>query len=417
MNINFQLGIVNLVNLIVSFLFNWSIFTFLGPSNETDALFAGMTIPQFFISIIGGSIIHVLVPALAGEKEEYIGRQTFSFIFFALYLSVTLAILMLFAANLIVPCIAPGFSIHSILLTEKIFKIQLIYMVFSIVNNVYFAAYYAREKFLKIDLINLILNLISLMLLPYMLQNYGVISAAWISSIRVVFQSIFLTFDINFFKFFKFKELAFKSNWIKVKPLIISAAYYKTDIIVDRMLLSTTFSGSLSLYYLAIQFYSSASQILDKSFTSLVIPKLSIFIKNNNYILLKKTYENKLIQLAFMSFFFVIGFLLFGQRTLVIFIGYGNVTNENISDLWLIMLCLSGMFVGGVMAQISSSLFYALNYFSTITKISVVTYTLYTVLKIVSFHFFGIYGLALSYSIYSLSDLFFQFIFLKNKLK
>jgi hypothetical protein len=53
--------------------------------------------------------------------------------------------------------------------------------------------------------------------------------------------------------------------WWRVKPLLMGTAYYKTDSLIDRLLLSMTSSGTLSLYYFGQQIYGAGNGILVKA--------------------------------------------------------------------------------------------------------------------------------------------------------
>ena len=46
------------------------ILTTLGVGGTTDALFAGMAIPQLVLSIVSGALVQVLTPILSGERED-----------------------------------------------------------------------------------------------------------------------------------------------------------------------------------------------------------------------------------------------------------------------------------------------------------------------------------------------------------
>ena len=65
-----QLGTLSALNIGITFLFQWYVLTRLGPGMQTDALFAGMTVPQLVLAVISGSLMHVLVPVLAGEDLD-----------------------------------------------------------------------------------------------------------------------------------------------------------------------------------------------------------------------------------------------------------------------------------------------------------------------------------------------------------
>ena len=71
-----QLGTLSAANIGIAFLFQWYVLTQLGPGIETDALFAGMTLPQLVLTVISGSLMHVLVPLLAGEDQDRLSCVT-----------------------------------------------------------------------------------------------------------------------------------------------------------------------------------------------------------------------------------------------------------------------------------------------------------------------------------------------------
>ncbi|MDP3332331.1 MAG: hypothetical protein Q8Q40_13400 [Methylococcaceae bacterium] len=73
-----QLGALSAANIGIAFLFQWYVITQLGPGLESDALFAGMTIPQLVLAVISGSLMHVLVPILAGESKDRLRQVAWS---------------------------------------------------------------------------------------------------------------------------------------------------------------------------------------------------------------------------------------------------------------------------------------------------------------------------------------------------
>jgi peptidoglycan biosynthesis protein MviN/MurJ (putative lipid II flippase) len=165
---------------------------------------------------------------------------------------------------------------------------------------------------------------------------------------------------------------------------------------------------------LAQQIYGSVSQVLDKAIAAPVVPILSKLYKLKNKEDFTKVYDRKLKQMGMISLAGLFIFTLVGQDMLNFFVGYGNVSFENISQLWWIMIWLGGMFVGGVAGQITSSAFYASGDTITPTRIGIYTYTFYIPLKILLFYLFGVKGLAIITSVFVLINLFFQNHLLKS---
>ncbi|MEJ7619098.1 MAG: hypothetical protein WKF30_19475 [Pyrinomonadaceae bacterium] len=60
----------------LTLLIQWYVVTRLGVGLETDALFAGMAIPQLILSVASSSLTHVLVPLLATTENETAFRRS-----------------------------------------------------------------------------------------------------------------------------------------------------------------------------------------------------------------------------------------------------------------------------------------------------------------------------------------------------
>jgi putative peptidoglycan lipid II flippase len=409
-----QLGLLSAANIVMTFLLQWYVLIQLGTGTETDALFAGMTIPQIVLVVISGSLTHVLVPILAGENVVRQQQEAWSLIFFVGGLFGFIAILLYVTASLWIPITVPGFDEAGKALTVELTRIQLLGMIFTAINGVQISVYHARQQFVWAELFPIVSSIIVFPFLIWALPLYGVVVAVWISTLRVVLQTFLLGYGMGKPVCPDLKSAAIKQVWLRIKPLLLGTSYYKTDTLVDRFLLSTAGSGSLSLYFLAQQMYGSFSHVLDKAIAAPVVPILSKLYKLRNKEDFIKVYDRKLKQMGMISLASLFIFALVGQDILSFLVGHGNINAKNISDLWWIMIWLGGMFVGGVAGQITSSAFYASGDTKTPTRIGIYTFTFYIPLKILLFYFFGVKGLAIITSIFVLINLFFQNHLLKS---
>ena len=409
-----QLGALSAANIGIAFLFQWCVLTQLGPGIETDALFAGMTVPQLVLAVISGSLMHVLVPILAGEDEDRLRQDAWGLLVLIAGLFGVLAILLYVAAPWWVPLTVPGFDVPGQALTVELTRIQLIGMFFGSINGVQWAAYHARQQFVWAEFTPIVSGIFSLLLLIWALPRFGVIAAAWISTLRAALQSLTLAPGMGRPVRPNLKSVALQQAWQRIKPLLLGAAYYKTDPLVDRFLLSTASSGSLSLYYLAQQIYGAVSQVLNNAIVAPLVPQLSKLHKLGDVVGFQRAYHRKLLQMGMIGLVGILVIGLFGQTMLDLLVGYGNVSANNVAQLWWIMIWLGGMFVGGAMGQISSSAFYASGDTITPTRIGIYSYTFYIPLKITLFYYFGLIGLALTTSMFLLVNVFFQNRQLKN---
>jgi len=117
------------------------------------------------------------------------------------------------------------------------------------------------------------------LLLIWALPRFGVVAAAWIGTLRMAMQTLLLAPGMGIPVRLDLRSAAIHQAWQRIKPLLLGTAYYKTDPLIDRFLLSAASSGSLSLYYLAQQIYSAASQVLNKTIAAPLVPVLSMLHK------------------------------------------------------------------------------------------------------------------------------------------
>jgi len=410
-----QLGTLSAANIGIAFLFQWYVITQLGSGMETDALFAGMTLPQLVLVVISVSLMHVLVPLLAGEDEDRLRHDAWGFLVLVGSLFGLLAIVLYTTAPWWIPITVPGFSIAGKNLTVELTRIQLIGMVFTAISGVQWATYHARQQFVWAEFTPILSSVLGLLLLIWALPKYGVVAAAWISTLCMGLQTLLLAPGMGRPVQPNLKSVTIQQAWQRIKPLLLGTAYYKTDPLVDRFLLSTASTGSLSLYYLAQQIYGAVSQVLNKAIAAPMVPLLSKLHKAGDIKGFRRAYHQKLWQVSAIGIIGLLVLGVFGQTMLDLLVGHGNVSTRNVEELWWIMIWLGGMFVGGVAGQICASSFYACGDTITPTRMSMFTYTAYIPGKVAAFYFWGVMGLAIATSIYYITNLSLLVYLLKKK--
>ncbi|MBV1914387.1 MAG: hypothetical protein KUG72_03320 [Pseudomonadales bacterium] len=400
-----HLGTISAANIAFAFLYQWYAITTLGAGIQTDALFAGMTIPQLALAIISGSLMHALVPLLSCENEESLKRSAWSFIALIGGLFSVLAFFLFVTASLWVPLIVPGFSEKGMNLTIELTRIQLVGMVFSAINGVQWATYHAKQQFIWPEFSPLLVSVALFPLLMWALPRFGVVAAAWIFVLRLAIQSLLLAPGMGRPVYPDLKSDVLTQAWGRIKPLLLGAAYFKTDPLVDRLLLSMSGSGSLSLYYLAQQIYNAANQVLNKAIAAPMVPQLSRSFNSGNHAEYRHIYYRKILQMGILSLLALLVLGVIGQDILELLFGYGKLTKSKVDELWWIMIWLGGVFIGGAVGQIASTSFYACGDTKTPTQISIFTYTVYIPCKILVFYQWGVMGLAITTSVYYMINL------------
>ena len=374
-----------------------------------------MALPQVVLAIVSASLMHVLVPLFAGESEERTKDDAWAFIFLIGGMFGALVLVLFLSCRLWVPLLFSGFDEDVQILTVDLTRIQLIGMVFGAIGGVQCAYYHAKQEFIWVEFSPVLLGVISLFFLVMLLPLHGVEAAAWISTIRLGLQNLLLARGLGMPRRPNLSNEPTKEAWRRVRPLLLATIYYKTDPLVDRVLLSMASSGSLSLYYIAQQIYSAAGLVLNKAIATPLVPLLSISNKKNSKANFRQLYYRAVIKTVLICSVGLSFFWIFGHEVLGFLIGYRNFSSDQIDMLWWVMAWLAGMFFGSAVGQITSSSFYAIGDTRTPAKISSYTYTLYLPAKLIGFSFYGLPGLAIASSSLFLINLSILTVLLKKQ--
>jgi putative peptidoglycan lipid II flippase len=401
-------------NVIITLLIQWSIVTRLGIGSQTDALFAGLAVPQLILSVAASSLTLVLVPLLATTDDSSFEQNVWTFFVYISGVSVLVALVIFLTAGLWVRWLVPGFTPDGQALTASVVRIQLVTMTLAIAASVPISAWQARRKFVHAEVSSLISTLSALVLLWWFLPRYGVLAAAWALGLRAGLQLLWLLPGIVQPHWPQWKSPLLSETWRHMRRLLLSTAYYQTDTLVDRFLTSTSSAGALSSLYLAQQIYGAANLVADRAIAAPMSPSLALAAKDGHWEIFKRLYRRRLLAMGVLSCAAYLGLFFFGDTLLRLLIGHGAVTADNVRLLWLIMIALGGFYLAGTMGQIASKTFYAMGDTRTPTRLSVVLYSIYVPAKIAIFFAYGVMGLAVIMSAYVAVTLMLQILLLEK---
>jgi len=416
----FKLGLtlaaLAICNAVLAILMPWYIVTRLGIGIATDAFFVSGALPQLIFMVASFSLTQVLVPLLATESGDDFRRDAW-----ALFLGIT-AIFSVIAAILFVTApywvslIVPGFSIEAMQLATTLSRIQLLTMIGNAVIIVLWSTYYARQQFLWTELSSVIANAIVLVLLFGMLPRFGIVSAAWLSALGLGLKVMMLLPGLGRWESPRWDSPVIKESWSRVKPFLLGQTYAKSDPLIDRFLTSLTVAGNLSLLYIGQQVYSSVNLIMTKAISAPSIPRLAIAAKNADWKDFRRIYRHRVLWTLAATAGATLALFAVGEPLLRQMIGHGGITGKNVHQLWLILVALSGVLIGGTSGQVVSSAFYAIGDTRTPTMLFIITYTIYIPIKIVVFLKYGLLGLAAVTSVHLSLNFLLQLVVLELRL-
>ena len=404
-------------NMGVTFLLQWYVLVFFGPGRETDALFAGMTVPNLVVVLTSAPVGNTLVPLLS-QHAAGPARRSIAWALLGL-ISVIFGVLTVgffFTAQWWAPALAPGFEGEARALLVSTSRIQVLSVVFSAQYSVVWAMCQARRRFVSVEVSLLVSVGLALALMMWVAPRYGVLGVAWLNAGRAVVQVALLLPGMGAFVRPDWRAPALREAWRRMWPLLVGGTYYKSDMLVDRYLSSMAPAGGLSLFHLGRQLYAAAQGILSKALIGPVVPTLAAQAGAGEYRAFRDLYRRRLVMVTVMILGGYAAYLVIGKLLLGLLIGHGGVTADNLDTLHAILLALVG-FLLGAPSQILASGFYALGDTKTPTKLSVLGYTIGVALKVGGFYWGGLMGLAAGTSLYYLLNGAMLWVFLELRLR
>jgi putative peptidoglycan lipid II flippase len=417
MKLNLALGWLAATNLLLGLLIQWYVVTRLGVGMATDALYAGMAVPQLVLAVVGGSLGHVLVPLLANEDPEHFNRTAWGFFLGVAAVFAVFAAVLFASAPFWVRWLLPGFDSGALELTVRLTRIQLLSIVFTAGASVLSSAHYARHRFLWTDASPVIAGVIAFAVLVAVLPRFGIVAAAWSGVLRAGLPILFLLPGIGGWRAGHGDAMAFRTAWRRIRPLLVGTAYYKTDPLVDRFLSSMAPAGGLSLLVIGQQVWAAASQVVNKAITSPMVPRLAVQAARGDWPVFERMVRKRLRWMAALTVGGFVIFLAAGKRLLHLLIGHGGVTGQNVEELWLLMAGLGGVLIAGALGQITSTSYYAAGDTRTPTRFGIITFTFYVPLKVLAFLKFGLMGVAVATSLFTILNMALQLAFMKKVLR
>ncbi len=392
------LAVLSAFGMCLNFLVQWYILVFFGPGENTDALFGAMVVPQFFVLLTSGPLVNVLIPLLSISDSEERPRDSWTLFWIVTGISALACLLFIVTAPLWVAAILPGLDAATRDKATSLAQIQTLGVVFSSQYAVVWAKGHAEKRFVRTELGLLASHATSFAVLYGAVQMAGIQGAAWTNVARPVLQVIFLIGVMGMPSAPQLDSNAVQEAWRRLKPLLIGSLYFKTEILVDRLLSSLAPAGGLSLLFFARQLYNSGNGILSKALVAPAVPDLAQRAKNGDWVGFRHVVRTRVFVVSALVGVGYLALVLLGKDILALVIGYGGVTQANLDLLHLLLLGLGGMI--GALGQLLASAFYAFGDTRTPTRASMFGYTVGIGLKVGGFVWLGLFGLSLGITAY-----------------
>lgn len=401
------ISILGFAQLLLAFFFQIFILNVFGVGNELDIYYASNTINLIITAISVGAINFAFTPLfvdyfsknnLNGLKE--IANSLFNIIFI---IFLFLASLQWLFSSQLVEAILPGFTSSELDLTVQFFKIFAFVSIVTISNALLRSLYYTFDKFYATIYYSIIGLVIQFSFVYFFYQKIGLFSLIY--GIIANQLTMFVLMLIPFVKFYRPKikwTKDFKIALKNIAPLIISSSFSKSNILIDRFFASTLLPGSITLLYYGEFAVKTISGFVNKGISLVSLRKFSIYSDDIEKLEKLFYFVNKVIIFICVPLLFAIAFF-FGDTLKIVAVSE-KLSLEDVNKLYLVIVSLLGMFIGGNLSSTLTNVFYAKKLTGLISKTNVGTQVFGIILKISLFYVFGFWGLPIAFSITSLTN-------------
>lgn len=408
LRLGLTLSAITIAQIASAFGIQWYTVAQLGAGAETDALYAGATLPQIVMVVMVEPLGFVLTPMLAVRKEAE--RQAAGCLLFwsVCVVSTFLAWLLFLVTPVAAPLLAPGFSEATAHLTVELTRIQAAGVVGVACMVVLSSLYYAGNNFIRPAASVLIWSLVGWAVLVVGLPDGRVTLAAWVQVLCFTGPVLFLLPSIARWPPHgrpRFGGIIGEA-WHQLRPLMMSAAYYRTGFIVDRLLTSFLAPGSVVILELVWRIHTALVRILNQGITTPILPLLATLSNQESWPVFKQRYWERLIWIGLLSVGAVMGLVAMVFVVPHIYQGGGEnpmldaLRSEDLGRLALALVLGSGVLLFGSINHLLMNAFYAQGDTRTPTRIQMLVYFLGTVLKCCGFFFGGLFGILAAISLY-----------------
>jgi peptidoglycan biosynthesis protein MviN/MurJ (putative lipid II flippase) len=192
--------------------------------------------------------------------------------------------------------------------------------------------------------------------------------------------------------------------WSRLRTLVYGSAYYKLDLIVDRVLASLAPPGGLTLLHIAQQIYLAGTSVVSRAIGIPALPIFANHVRDGDWHGFRKEFARRITALLALSLATLILFGFIGEPVLSALARGSQFTGDQVSQFWWLIIALGGMWIGGSVGSVSTAAYYAKGDTHTPTWLSVVTFTFYLPIKVAAFYLYGILGLATSITLFYMAN-------------
>jgi putative peptidoglycan lipid II flippase len=318
-------------------------------------------------------------------------------------------------ADDIIHILLPGFTNAKHSLTVEYFKIQAFLSIITLLTGLLYSLHYTVKNYYRTVLFPIMGQILYITFVFLTYKQYQVYSLVYGLVINQLFVFTLLLFP--FITNYRFKiEITdeLKRAAIKIYPLLISGLFSKSHIIIDRYFASSTAAGNITLLQYGRRIIHLLMDFINRGISIVTLRKLSMDYDDKKIFTVVFNQTLKGIIFIVVPVSTLIAF--FFKDILQVIMIRDSITENDVKNIYLVVLAFIGMVIGGSVSNVVTNAFYAKGHTGFMSKYIMTMNFVGIGIKITSFYLLGFWGLPIAFSVYSLINAFILMSFYNRRI-
>lgn len=392
-------ALLNLATVAAGFTLQMIVLRLAGAPRDADAYFATAAIPQVALSVAVHVVTGALLPQLARIDDEARPGAAWAMLALVMGVGLPVGLLLYFTAPSWTFLIFPGFAGGAAPASVALAGLAALATPFALATSVLSGYLYAQHRFLINETVSLGTAAALAAGAALLVPAEGVIVLGWLVLARFVVQLLLLGLFLP--------ARGLRAGWPALAPalhraraLLVGALYFKSDLLVDRFMLSLAPAGALSTVVFGQSIFAAAAGVLGQSLANTASPTLSIAHSRRDEERFKSVLRRNLLLIAAASVLLLVASVALVPPVVALLTARG----VNPGELRWILLLFGGVPVGACVGALLANAFYAMGDTRTPTVMTACTFTIFLIAKVVVFTELGMYAFCALTSVYYLSN-------------
>lgn len=395
------------VGYLVSFVKESIIANYYGVSADVDAYTIAITIPVILFSIVTVSIRSVIVPIYSdliyNRTKEEADRFICNTLCSLMLVIIILITIMEVWAGLITSFFAPGFDSHTHTLSTKLLRITLPSIFFTVINDVLIGVLNVHKRFIAPSCSVFFLNIGLILTIILLHSRFGIEAAAigYIigGGLSVLYISLISITVFKFRPIVNWKDEYFLRTLQQILPVIWSTSIAEVNAVINRMIASFLFVGSISALSYSNKINSIFISFFITAVATIIYPLYAESAAKKDVEQLSNRINFTLSLYTMILLPIVFGVLCFREEIVSVAFARGEFDPSAVATTASLLgcYCLGLLFMS--FRETLTKVFYSLQDMKTPAKNATIGIVLNVVLNLTLPYFMGVEGLAIGSSI------------------